>query len=1482
MSYFITFAPCPSDNVLCLRFANADINTTTTPHGGVWEVNHRIPVISKRLDLIASNPAASARMFRLLVLVFMELILGVSPSGKWKSTESVNSPDSHKKGLFGKIRGMIGFPETNKRLDPHLHSAVYGQAFDPHIVNRYVHSAPFREALIECINHIIQTSVDDVTRQNLRPTGDNAVQPKQPRFQSISLKSVQSGARAVLSFPADSTLELFCDLRGMAWSRPLQPASQGEVEMLPSDVVEIREKYRAMFRVMPYVKAYFGHVDECPLCLVHYETNVNQYPVCPLCQPIYLLACTLPFSSCDCLSRECHDVCDGRKRLYGTFLTDCYGHAANSANNGHTFHTFFCEAAYQTAESIRIFRRGMCVSISAGHHVCQASYCYSSSSGNICRGLYPRSACKASTKLMEIEGQYRVGDADDGCEEIVTMQAVLRAGPSAIHLYYQTLTAEAIQALMVASDLPLLATIEIAWAALNSDVQTIYTERSQQSESGSIRLPSWTCCSDTNGTPAADSLWVCRRNCFGDLIEPEGTDARIPWPADPTDRRIVVLNTHREEADSQQVACNAGFSGMFNCNTACYPYTTIGDGVGTLYYVTKYIVKNDFQLTKCLLPLSAAVTSTLQYGTSVTQAQDAANGITDKDRAFSLVCQKLINRIQDCLEVPLCIVSMRLLGHDSWYHTHAFTRCWIRSAMSYLTKNSRAKSVPSISLEEVLEEDILNEEDAAASRSTDQPQTLDGDDAVSHSRSSPGTKFTLDTGESVFVSQEEMYDNRGPILSAYNDYEYAALIRCQKIKVSSVANRGDGSGRCSRNAFQFAPGFKLRNQYVQVIASRPTIVINCGQGRPLPPSKLKPGQPITDVFAAGMQKYARYYSAYLIPWISSSSSSNSLFECLEEPRPGRVEGFDDWKLFCHIVDDMRHGRGCGSGCVWSETVQGTFSSRMSRIYRERYRTLRNYVSTTTCSADSRKVVRAWNSRGARAHPLSDEFISQASGQQDSVQEADAAMDARFVSLTSKIPSVVTSKSYYQQKSHMDSLVDRCRRGYNSTGFNSFTPLDFRMVPTHTNGLPSGCTVATLTVTHASAQADAWIKTGAEGSPTSFMEAALRQSNGLAPASFLRHDPPASSLDRNNRRRMYNYLDDVLRPDPTAFPEQARCWDYIMPQVIAGAPIRVMILGGPGSGKSTLCSRIMKRMRQLGVGISYTSAFGAAAAINNGNTIAQEFQIHRGTEKGLGESHLKTIRNNLKNISMLIVDEVSTVGVKMHTLIDSHLREALPSDNSRSMVDASYGGLPVLMVGDVQQLNPVLATSMASVVAKYAAAKALTTTEKLFINLLSKFTFFFLKANGRAKAGTTYSKAIQEIYEHRSTRRDPCPIHDRHVQHFTQKRLTAAAVATYPAVFNATILVRTNFEVWALTDARVCAYARALGVPVYYWSPKIDGSTLEDGGGVAHGGQRRTVYGYHPNLCEQMFKIHHHGGARQYFIMGARCRILHNQNVRSGM
>jgi hypothetical protein len=217
-----------------------------------------------------------------------------------------------------------------------------------------------------------------------------------------------------------------------------------------------------------------------------------------------------------------------------------------------------------------------------------------------------------------------------------------------------------------------------------------------------------------------------------------------------------------------------------------------------------------------------------------------------------------------------------------------------------------------------------------------------------------------------------------------------------------------------------------------------------------------------------------------------------------------------------------------------------------------------------------------------------------------------------------------------------------------------------------------------------------------------------------------------------------------------------------------------------------------------------------------------------------------------------------------------------------MVDASYGGLPVLMVGDVQQLNPVLATSMASVVAKYAAAKALTTTEKLFINLLSKFTFFFLKANGRAKAGTTYSKAIQEIYEHRSTRRDPCPIHDRHVQHFTQKRLTAAAVATYPAVFNATILVRTNFEVWALTDARVCAYARALGVPVYYWSPKIDGSTLEDGGGVAHGGQRRTVYGYHPNLCEQMFKIHHHGGARQYFIMGARCRILHNQNVRSGM
>ena len=94
-SWFITFGPADVKHPIALYFA--DTNKTFIPK---FRDQH------ERLQLIANNPVAGARFFKLMVDLFIRHVLGV---GK-------DEP-----GIYGKTAGYYGTVEQQGRLTLHLH-----------------------------------------------------------------------------------------------------------------------------------------------------------------------------------------------------------------------------------------------------------------------------------------------------------------------------------------------------------------------------------------------------------------------------------------------------------------------------------------------------------------------------------------------------------------------------------------------------------------------------------------------------------------------------------------------------------------------------------------------------------------------------------------------------------------------------------------------------------------------------------------------------------------------------------------------------------------------------------------------------------------------------------------------------------------------------------------------------------------------------------------------------------------------------------------------------------------------------------------------------------------------------------------------------------------------------------------------------------------------------------------------------------------
>ena len=138
-------------------------------------------------------------------------------------------------------------------------------------------------------------------------------------------------------------------------------------------------------------------------------------------------------------------------------------------------------------------------------------------------------------------------------------------------------------------------------------------------------------------------------------------------------------------------------------------------------------------------------------------------------------------------------------------------------------------------------------------------------------------------------------------------------------------------------------------------------------------------------------------------------------------------------------------------------------------------------------------------------------------------------------------------------------------------------------------------------------------------------------------------------------------------------------------------LRLYVSGEGGTGKSFLIKTIRQWIKQtIGKDTAVTAPTGIAAFNIEGLTIHRLFQLpvehgHTAQYRQLSDAALQIVRDQLKNVALVIIDEISMVSNVTFLYIHLRLTEIFDTADSD---DAWFGKIPILLFGDLLQLPPV--------------------------------------------------------------------------------------------------------------------------------------------------------------------------------------------------
>ncbi|XP_061190194.1 uncharacterized protein LOC133198057 [Saccostrea echinata] len=144
--------------------------------------------------------------------------------------------------------------------------------------------------------------------------------------------------------------------------------------------------------------------------------------------------------------------------------------------------------------------------------------------------------------------------------------------------------------------------------------------------------------------------------------------------------------------------------------------------------------------------------------------------------------------------------------------------------------------------------------------------------------------------------------------------------------------------------------------------------------------------------------------------------------------------------------------------------------------------------------------------------------------------------------------------------------------------------------------------------------------------------------------------------------------------------------------IRDEPLYAFLTGGAGAGKSVVIDAIFQTLHRIlyskegenpdDIRILLCAHTGKAAYNIKGTTIASAF--HRKmyqTQQHMSADELNSFRTKYRNLSVVLIDEISMVGNNMLTFINDRLQQLTGRKQD-------FGGISIIAVGDLYQLPPV--------------------------------------------------------------------------------------------------------------------------------------------------------------------------------------------------
>ena len=232
-----------------------------------------------------------------------------------------------------------------------------------------------------------------------------------------------------------------------------------------------------------------------------------------------------------------------------------------------------------------------------------------------------------------------------------------------------------------------------------------------------------------------------------------------------------------------------------------------------------------------------------------------------------------------------------------------------------------------------------------------------------------------------------------------------------------------------------------------------------------------------------------------------------------------------------------------------------------------------------------------------------------------------------------------------------------------------------------------------------------------------------------------------NTSRDDLSTMYNSLN----------VDQKRIVDKVLQQVSQNeSPCRLLISGEGGTGKSRVIHVIQQKLSEMYskivLPVAVTAPTGLAAFNINGTTIHRLLSLP--VEYGkpadysrLQQEQLSVIRATLKDLKLVIIDEISMVSSLTLLYIHLRLTEVMTSDEP-------FGGVSIVCFGDFLQLPPVKGNQPFQPVTAREAKQRLGAIASL--SLWEKFEYDELTINMRQNSDAAYASLLSNVRHGRIT------------------------------------------------------------------------------------------------------------------------------------